>query len=480
MSASPFWGGALSKRGAAQLTPGRPWNLDRMKTMERLVGASFLLAAGLWQTEPYAQDAPPPNTETPHEVGPSQAPAASTENVITRFEAEIEIRRLVAAEQYAEAAELGAQWISLTEAEFGPQSLEAADAYATLAVAQSKLGENTEAEKNYLHSLGIYREVAGPFDVVLIEPLLGLGDNYQQSGEYPNAVSAYNEARTVSRRVYGLQNEGQIEMLDRLTETYGQMNDPIEAHARQLEALQLVARNHEASSPEALEAVYKYALWLRAAHRYTEEREQYLRAERVIADRHGDTSVMLVRPLRERAISLRVQGSAAPHGISALRDALELVEAQVNPDPLMLAEVLRDLGDWDVAFARIGTQDGEYLRSWELLGVVPNGEELRKSWYGGIEAVLSAPLSPRSLTNDPGAPRGHVLVRFDIDATGRTQNVTVVSSEPVGLKDEAVARHIRESRFRPNIVDGRLVTTRGRALDVVFRYVRNEPPTSED
>jgi TonB family protein len=451
-----------------------------MRIMVRLVGASLLLAAGLCQMELYAQDLPPPSADAPDATEPSQTPAASSESVSTRFEAEIEVRRLLAAEQYAEGAELGAQWISLTEAEFGPESLEAANAYATLAGAQSKLGEHAEAEKNYLHSLGIYREVAGPFDVVLIEPLLGLGDNYQESGEYLNAVSAYNEARTVSRRVYGLQNEGQIEMLDRLTETYGQMNDPIEAHERQLEALQLVARNHEASSPEALEAVYKYALWLRAAHRYTEEREQYFRAERVIIDARGDTSPMLVRPLRERAISFRVQGSAAPHGIGALRDALALVEAQASPDPLMLAEVLRDIGDWDVAFARIGTQGAEYLRSWELLGAVPNGEELRKSWYGGIEAVLSAPLSPRSLTNDTDAPRGHVLVRFDIDATGRTQNVTVVSSEPVGLKDEAVARHIRESRFRPNIVDGRLVTTRGRALDVVFRYVPNEPPTSEN
>jgi tetratricopeptide (TPR) repeat protein len=450
-----------------------------MPIMVRFVGAILLLAGGLWHTEPHAQDAPPPATDEPVEGDQPQEPE-SPESVITRFETEIEVRRLMSAEQYAEAAKLGEQWISLTESEFGPQSLEAADAYATLAAVQSKLGEHTEAEESYLHSLGIYRETAGPFDAVLIEPLLGLGDNYQESGAYTNAVSAYNEARTVSRRVYGLQNEGQIEMLDRLTETYGEMNDPIEAHAQQLEALQLVARNHEPSSPEALEAVYKYALWLRAAHRYTEEREQYFRAERIIVDTHGETSLMLVRPLRERAISFRVQGSAAPHGIGALRDALALVEAEANPDPLMLAEVLRDIGDWDVAFARIGTQGAEYLRSWNALDAVPNGEELRKSWYGGIEAVLSAPLSPRSLTNDPDAPRGHVLVRFDIDATGRSQNVMVVSSDPVGLKDEAVARHIRESRFRPNIVDGRLVTTRGRALDVVFRYVPSDPAASED
>ncbi|HEY7672536.1 MAG TPA: TonB family protein [Gammaproteobacteria bacterium] len=450
-----------------------------MPIMVRFAGALILLATGSWQAGAHAQDAPPPAAEAPAENQPAQEPEASAATT-TRFEAEIEVRRLLAAEQYAEAAGLGPQWISLTETEFGPQSLEAADAYATLAAAQSKLGEHDEAEDNYLHALGIYRETAGPFDVALIEPLLGLGDTYQASGAYTNAVSMYNEARTVNRRVYGLQNEGQIEMLDRLTEAYGNLNQPLEAHEQQLEALQLVARNHEPGSPEALEAVYKYALWLRAAHRYTEEREQYFRAERIIIDSHGEDSLLLVRPLRERAISFRVQGSAAPQGIGALRDALAIVEAQENPDALTLAEILRDIGDWDVAFGRVGTLGTEYVRSWNLLGDVPNGADLRTSWYGGIETVLNAPLSPRSLTNDPSAPRGHVLVRFDIDPAGRSQNVTVVSSDPVGLKDEAVARHIRESRFRPNLVDGQLVVTRGRALDVVFRYTPSEPSASQN
>jgi tetratricopeptide (TPR) repeat protein len=478
-------------------SPRLPW----------LVCVAGLLAAGGYTRAPLqAQDAPPPATdvtvegeaadvaapaenaeverdpqdraEAAPEPGAEGPDGASAERVITRFEAEIELRRLIAAGQHAEAAKIGEQWVPLTEAEFGPQSLEAAEAYATLAAVQSKLGDYTTAENNYLHALSVYREVAGSFTEALIEPLLGLGDNYQSSGQYTNAVAAYNEARTVSRRVYGLQNEGQVEMLDRLTETHDRMNQPIEAHERQLEALQLVTRNHGASSPETLEAIYKYALWLRGAHRYTEEREQYFRAERLIIENYGENSVMLVRPLRERAISFRVQAAATPQGIGGLRDALAILEAEANPDPLMLAEVLRDIGDWDVAFNRIGTEGTEYLRSWALLGNVPNGEELRESWYGGIETVLSAPLSPRSLSNDPSAPRGHVLVRFDIDAFGRSANVTVVASDPPGLKDEAVARHIRESRFRPNIVDGELVTTRNRALDVVFRYAPDAPDSA--
>jgi tetratricopeptide (TPR) repeat protein len=437
--------------------------------MPWLVSVAWVLGAGIHPgAAPHAQDAPPaPGADVPTDT--------SAERVITRFEAEIELRRLIAEGQYAEAAEIGVQWVPLTEAEFGPQSLEAAEAYATLAAVQSNLGDYTTAENNYLHALSIYREVAGSFTEAIIEPLLGLGDNYQSSRQYTNAISAYNEARTVSRRVYGLQNEGQIVILDRLTKTYGDLDQPIEAHEQQLEALELVTRNHGPNSPESLEAIYRYALWLRSANRYTEEREQYFRAERLIIESYGDESVMLVRPLRERAISFREQGAATAQGIGGLRDALALLEAEVNPDPLMLAEVLRDIGDWDVAFNRIGTQGAEYLRSWALLGGVPNGEELRKTWYGGIETVFSAPLSPRSLSSDPSAPRGHVLVRFDIDAFGRSQNVTVLASDPPGLKDEAVARHIRESRFRPNIVDGKLVTTQNRALDVVFRYAPDAP-----
>jgi Gram-negative bacterial TonB protein C-terminal len=235
-----------------------------------------------------------------------------------------------------------------------------------------------------------------------------------------------------------------------------------------------VERNHEPTSPETLAAIYKYGAWLRSVHRYSEERELYFRAEREIRDAYGDDSPVLVRPLRERAISFRVQGNAASQGISGLRDALEIVEAQPDPDPLMLAEVLRDIGDWEVAFGRVGTDGSEYLSSWQALGEVPNGAELREQWYSGIEFLFSAPLSRRDLSDDPEAPRGRVLVRFDIDRYGRSENVVVVASEPPGLKDEAVSRHVRQSRFRPNIVDGELVTTRNRALDVLFRYTINE------
>ena len=85
--------------------------------------------------------------------------------------------------------------------------------------------------------------------------------------------------------------------------------------------------------------------------------------------------------------------------------------------------------------------------------------------------MLYEPISPRGLSTDPDALSGHVTVRFDIDTGGNSGNVMLVESNPVGLKDEAVLRHIRRSRFRPAVANGELVPARGLAIQVKFRYL---------
>jgi TonB family protein len=160
-------------------------------------------------------------------------------------------------------------------------------------------------------------------------------------------------------------------------------------------------------------------------------------------------------------------------GASMLHDALELLLAQPQRDPVAVAEVLRDLGDWEIAFSKVDYNGAEYLRAWQLLGDAPNGAELRAAWFKGPIYVLREPISQRGLSLEGDAPMGHVIVRFDLDAAGRGTNVTVVESDPPGLKDEAVLRHIRRSRFRPQIVDGAITPVTGLALQFNYRYTRD-------
>jgi TonB family protein len=373
----------------------------------------------------------------------------------------------IGAEDFAAASALAEDLLRQTEAEFGPESEMLADTHLKVAAVESRNREFEAAEQNALRAIDIYQSVGGPYYERLIEPYVVLGDNYQANSDYVSALSSYNEARTISRRVFGLLNEGQIEIIDRMTESAMGLNQFEEAANMQREALTLVERTHEPQSPEALEAVYKYAAWLRRNNQFTSERMQYARADRIIREHYGDESLLLVRPLRERANSWRVQGYEENIGISGLRNALELLEN--HPEPLMTAEVYRDLGDWDVAFSKLASDGSAYLVAWDLLGEIENGDEIREEWFEPMTPVIRAPLSLRGLTMDPNAPTGNVIVRFTVDTTGRTSDIVIVESNPPGLKDDAVTRQIRQSRFRPMIRDGQLIRAR-RAYNIEFHY----------
>jgi TonB family protein len=357
-------------------------------------------------------------------------------------------------------------------AEFGRKSLQVAEAYVDLADAQRQAKLYEEAAESYLAAVESYRLFDGPFTPLAIAPLTSLGDNYHDANDDANAVSAYSEARTVSRRAYGLHNEDQIALLDRMSRSLLDLNDLTEAEAQQLEALRLIQRSHPADSDAVLEAIYKYAEWLGERLLFQLERDQFTRALRIIRQSYGEQDLRQVRPLLGIGNTYREERNPAGPGISALQDALALLLEQPQRDPVAIATALRDIGDWSVAFGKTGYDGTEYQQSWEMLGSAPNGAELRRDWYSGANYVLYEPISPRGLSTDPDAASGHVTVSFDIDVAGNSTNVVLVESNPVGLKDEAVLRHIRRSRFRPLIADGQLVVGRNLAIQVKFGYLQ--------
>jgi TonB family protein len=365
-------------------------------------------------------------------------------------------------------------------AEFGAKSLQAAEAFVDLADAQRQAKQYDEAAENYLAAVEVYRSIDGPFTPLAIAPLTSLGDNYHDAADDVNAVAAYSEARTVSRRAFGLHNEEQIALLDRMSRSLLDLNQLTEAEEQQIEALRLVQRSHPADSDAVLEAIYKYAGWLGERLLFQLERDQYMRALRIIRQAYGENDVRLVKPLVGIGNTYREERNPAGAGISSLQDALTLLLEQPQRDPVAIAGTLRDIGDWNVAFGKTGYDGSEYLRAWQLLGSAQNGDELRREWFSGANYVLYEPISPRSLSTDPDAESGHVTVRFDIDVTGNSSNVQLVESNPVGFKDEAVLRHIRRSRFRPSMENGQLVPGRNLAIQVKFRYLPEAVLSDED
>ena len=380
-------------------------------------------------------------------------------------------------QQAAPAPELDAaryqQRIESTTQQFGKNSLPTAEAYSDLADAQRSAGLHDQATQNYVAAIDIYRAVDGPFTPLAIPLLLNMGDNYREAHDGVNAVTAYTEARTVNRRIYGLLNEAQLPILDKLSDTLLELNRPAEAEAQQVESLRLAERTWPPESEQGLAAIYKYAAWLRDRGLFQLERDHYDRARRIIEEHYGKKDVRLVTPLLGIGNSFRSQRTPDGQGIGALQEALAILVAQPTKDSLAIATALRDLGDWEVAFERVGYAGAEYRRAWQLLDDVPYGDRVRHEWFTGPVFVLREPIVMRGLSEDPNAPNGHVLVRFDVDKNGLTSNAVIVESDPAGLLDEAVLRQVKRSRFRPQMADGELVNGEGLGLRLTFQYKPN-------
>jgi TonB family protein len=444
----------------------------------------LMAGAGHAQTGPAPSDAVVP--AAPPAAGGADAPAGAPADTPTEAPADVagtaaidDAADLVPAEP-VDPIVAGEQLLASNIEEFGRVSLQTAEAYIDLAEAHRQAKDYERAAENYLAAVEVYRDVDGPFTPLAIGPLTSLGDTYQEADDDVNAVASYTEARTVSRRVYGLHNEAQIELLDRMSRSFLDLNQLSEAEAQQVEALRLVQRSHPPHSDEVLEAIYKYAQWLGDRLQFQLERDQYTRALRIIRQAYGDDDVRQARPLLAIGNSYRRERNPASLGISALEDALALLLAQPERDYVATATALRDIGDWAVAFGKAGYDGTEYQRAWEMLGSAANGEELRREWFTGAKYVLYEPISPRGLSNAPEAQSGYVTVRFDIDTAGNSENVTLVDSSPAGLKDEAVLRHIRRSRFRPLVSNGQIVVSQNMAIRVTFRYLPEAFSASAD
>ncbi|HEX5420161.1 MAG TPA: energy transducer TonB [Gammaproteobacteria bacterium] len=406
------------------------------------------------------------------------ADALSSSNAPPKFDSPIEglieLNRLTAEKQYQRAVPVGQQLVHLAEQEYGESSLEAADAYVTLGRVQLGAGLHDAAEQSYLHGIDLIRRVDGNFSERVIDPLVGLGDDYHAAGKYLNAVTAYGEARTISRRVYGLLNESQIPILERITDSFMALDKYRDADEQQLEILRLTERNYPAGSPKSLDGIYRYARWLQKYYRYDDARAEYDRALQVIRSKHGKTSPLLVEPMREEGDSYRLQGIGDNRGIAELRSALEIASQQPSPDPLATAELLRDIGDWQVAFAAGPPDLSYYRKAWQELGSVKNGAELRKQWFQRLEYVFEEPPNQEGLSNDPSAAKGYVLITFDLDSNGQTHNVEVLKSSPPGLKDEAFTRAVSRSRYRPFMLDGEFVSQQQVQLRFNYRYKQSD------
>ncbi len=181
------------------------------------------------------------------------------------------------------------------------------DALFALARIKQETGEYREALSAWEQALDLVRERHGRWDQRNVTALAGLGASYRGLEDYQEALEHYGQAVYVNRMNQGLHDSSQLSYLDRITEIHALRSEWQEA--TQLQEYSYYVRQRELgdNSPEILPALYRMAEWYQRTGAILSARGLYERAVDIIEKHYGDDDIRLVEPLQRLAKTYRME-----------------------------------------------------------------------------------------------------------------------------------------------------------------------------
>lgn len=346
---------------------------------------------------------------------------------------------------------------------------------ATLGAIQGELRQTEDAIANFVAAIEIVVAAEGEYSPTLIEIYHGLGRAYTRSALYTEAIASLEQAQHITQRHLGLFNVEQSTLLDDITTAYLGLGDTIEAQKLQIERLDNAVRRYGPADPRVIPYRYTLARYYERSRLPESAREQYAEVLKAQETRLGDTSTGVLPPLRELvAIDLLVNQTANP----ANRDRLAAVlEQNLDTTPAERGLSLAQLGDWATVAGDAAAARAYYIEAWDALDDVPEID---------VRALFAKPqmldfVAPISNVDRQERSRPYtwaaIVLEFDVSAAGLPSDVRVVTRDPeTEILQARYSRRVRETHFRPRLVDGEPVATANvRATHYVRRYIdRNE------
>jgi tetratricopeptide (TPR) repeat protein len=322
----------------------------------------------------------------------------------------------------------------------------------------------------------------GAYDARLGEQLLSQGRVYQQLKDHTRALEALKRAHHIKRVNDGLQNLGQVPILQNITESNIALRDwdAVDQNFDQL--LWIYRRNYADGDPELLKIYDQAGRWKIQAYRdgllksdaYTPVSEAaYLfskaitlteqrvgqRDPRLIDLLYGDA---LARAQDEKYLDMERRFFAAPKSLERI---VSIHNAHPELPPDSRAEALTHLGDWYLMRGSTNTALEHYQQAWQLLQGAPDGRKKLESLFSTPVALPALRLSIPSVDKEiaPENPAEFVTVTFDVSKNGRVHNARITEQSPNAISSarRRALESLRGNRFRPRLENGVAVDTVG-------------------
>jgi tetratricopeptide (TPR) repeat protein len=342
---------------------------------------------------------------------------------------------------------------------------------AALGLVQAELRDIDDALGHLAEAIEIVATAEGEYTPTLVEYYRGLGRTYIKAGQYQQAIVSLEQAQNISQRNLGLFNVEQTPLLDDITTAYLGLGNTTEAQKTQIERLDNAVRRFGAADPQVIPYRYTLAEYYSQSRLPESAREQYEEVLKSQESRLGGSDVGLLAPLRELvAIDLLVAQGVD----TAQRDRLVAVlEQNQDADPRERGLSLALLGDWSTVTGDAPTARSYYQQAWAALQRNPQ-LDVQEYFSKPMMVDFVPPLSPVD-RNERSRPYtwAEIALEFDVSAEGLPSAVRVATRDPqtVALQTR-YSRRMRETHFRPRLIDGEPVaTTNVRSTHYVRRYV---------
>jgi tetratricopeptide (TPR) repeat protein len=350
---------------------------------------------------------------------------------------------------------------------------------AALGLIQAELRATDDALDHLVAAIEIVETAEGATSPTLIEYYRGLGRTYIKGGRYQEAIVSLEQAQHISQRNLGLFNVEQAPLLDDITTAYLGLGDTVEARKMQVERLDNAIRRFGADDPRVIPYRYTLARYYEQSRLPESAREQYEEVLKAEETRLGSGNAGLLAPLRELvALDLLVAQAVDPER----RDRLvALLEENGEASPAERGLSLALLGDWEIVAGNPVAARDYYRQAWTTMQANPG---LDVAAYFGKPTMIDfvPPLSPvdRAERSRPYT-WAEIALEFDVSADGLPMNVRVATrDQQTTALQSRYSRRMRETHFRPRLVDGvPVATTNVRSTHFVRRYVDRDEEEAE-
>lgn len=346
-----------------------------------------------------------------------------------------------------------------------------ADDLATLGRVQAELRDIDAAEADYLKAIELVAKAEGEFSLDLVDFYRGLGRTYISAARYPEAVTTLEQAQNINQRNLGLFNVEQSPLLDDLTTAYLGLGDTAEAQQRQLDRLDNAIRRFGADDARVIPYRYVLANYYERSRLPESARSQYEEVLKSQENVRAGNDAALLPPLRQLVkIDLLISQTRNPER----RDRLATVlEQNQDADPVERGLSLATLGDWATVAEDPTTANDYYRRAWAALERNPQFD-VDKYFAKPMMIDFIAPLNAVDRGASARAYRwAAVALSFDVSAEGLPSHVEILGlpegADPAPIQTQ-YSRRLRETHFRPRLVEGNPVATTDVRSTHYYRY----------